>query len=253
MCPIVYQCPQFRHSLIRQITQSVTRRGSLLHPSLDTQHCRRAAHISVNLSQRLFPVPKRSGNDLLIIECNSTKLAADGMDLGTAFARLTKNDFARALLPNKRIVLVKTSTEYKLMRDLAETFYEHGRFRSILIVGHSNEAGLELTNAPVLCGWGALGKWLKPFKPEFIFLVACDAGRSAAVRQLFEPLKKSLRDVYASPVKLNPIQAAPLAVIIGELLCTGKIDDGNSLTARLVSYMNTGGPIYRWSYDETGP
>ena len=32
-------------------------------------------------------MPKRSGNDLLIIECNSTKLAADGMDLGTAFTR----------------------------------------------------------------------------------------------------------------------------------------------------------------------
>jgi hypothetical protein len=198
-------------------------------------------------------VPKRSGNDLLIIECNSTKLAADGMDIGTAFTRLTNNDFARALLPSKRIVLVKTSTEDRLMRDLAETFNEHGRFRSILIVGHSNEAGLELTNSPVLCCWGALGKWLKPFEPEFIFLVACDAGRSAAVRQLFEPLKKSLRDVYASPVELNPIQAAPLAVIIGELLCTGKIDDANSLSARLVSYMNTGGPIYRWSYDETGP
>ena len=52
----------------------------------------------------------------------------------------------------------------------------------------------------------------------------------------------------------NSIQSKlPRSVIIGELLCTGKIDDANYLSARLVSYMNTGGPIYRWSYDETGP
>jgi len=103
------------------------------------------------------------------------------------------------------------------------------------------------------CDWRTLGKWLQPFEPEFVFLVACEAGRSKAVRELFEPLKKTLRDVYASPAKLYGIQAAMLAIIIGELLCTGKIDDEHSLVTRLVSYIGTGSQVYRWSYDETGP
>jgi hypothetical protein len=66
-------------------------------------------------------------------------------------------------------------------------------------------------------------------------------------------LKESLRDVYASPAKLYGIQAAALAIIIGELLLTGEIDDDRSVTARLVNYASTGRQIYRWSYDETGP
>jgi hypothetical protein len=195
--------------------------------------------------------PRRK--DLLIIECNSTKLAADGMDLGTAFARLTNNDFAKALRPHKRIVLVRTSTEDKLMRDLAETFDEHGRFRSILIVGHSNQAGLELTDAPVLCGWRGVGDWLQPFEPEYVFLAACEAGKSAVVRELFVPMKKTLRHVYASPTTLHITQTPPLALLILMVLYNGKIDETHSGALRLGNYILTGGQLFRWKREETGP
>jgi hypothetical protein len=40
---------------------------------------------------------------------------------------------------------------------------------------------------------------------------------------------------------------------MGELLLTGDIDDEYSVAARLVNYAGTGGQIYRWNYEETGP
>jgi hypothetical protein len=175
------------------------------------------------------------------------------MDLGTAFARLTNNDFARALRPHKRIVLVRTSTEDRLMRDLAETFDEHGRFRSILIVGHSNQAGLELTSDSVLCSWRGVGNWLQPFEPEYVFLAACEAGKSAVVRDLFVPMKNTLRQVYASPTTLHITQTPPLAVLILMLLYNGKIDETHSGALRLGSYILTGGQLFRWRREETGP
>jgi hypothetical protein len=191
-------------------------------------------------------------NDLLIIECNSAKLAADGLNIGAAFANLLDNALAKALLPNKRIVLVKTSTEDKLRQDLADTFQERGRFRSILIVGHSNEVGLELTNAP-LRNWSVVGNWLQPFEPEFVFLAACESGKSAAVRDLFIPMKKTLRQVYASPAALHITQAPPLAVLILMLLKFGKIDETQSGALRLGNYILTGGQLFRWRREETGP
>jgi len=42
-------------------------------------------------------------------------------------------------------------------------------------------------------------------------------------------------------------------VLIGMLLWSDRIDDGNSITLRLINYISTGGQLYRWSRDETGP
>lgn len=191
-------------------------------------------------------------NELLIIECDSATLAADRLNLGTTFAGLLSNELVKPFLRHKIVALVQTSTADQLPGQFASAFEEYGRFRTILIVGHSNPAGLQVARDQ-FSDWRTVGHWLKPFDPKFIFLVACEAGKSETVRQLFGPRKRTLRDVYASPAKLYGTQVAPLAVIIGELLLTGKIDDEHSLTARLLNYISTGGQIYRWSYDETGP
>jgi len=195
-------------------------------------------------------VPTRPGNDLLIIECDSANLAADRLNLGKALADLLKHDAVKLVLRDTTVRLVQTSTARRLLEQFREVAEEH--FRAILVVAHSNPAGLQLASDK-FCAWRTFGNWLQPFEPEFVFLVACEAGGSETVRELFEPVKKTLRDVYASPAELYGIQAAALAVIIGELLLTGDIDDEHSVAARLVNYIGTGGQIYRWSYEETGP
>lgn len=183
---------------------------------------------------------------LLIVECDSRKLAADGLNLGSAFGRLVKTVF-----PEKGIAIVQTFSEQKLKEDLADVFHEHGRVRSILMVGHSNEAGLVLT-ADGLRSWSVVGNWLQKFEPEFCFLAACRAGKSEAVRDLFKPIK-TLRQIYASPAALYKNQTPPLAVLIGMLLKDGKIDEELSGALRLTNYVLTGGQLYRWKRAETGP
>jgi len=189
--------------------------------------------------------PAKSRSHLLIIECNSQRLAADGLNLGSVFGQLVKSVFSE-----KRIAVVQTSTEEQLKEDLAAVFQEFGRFRSILIVGHSNEAGLMLT-ADGLRTWDVAGNWLRAFEPEFCFLAACRAGRSEAVRKLFGPVP-SLRQIYASPAALYKNQLPPLAILIGMLLKDGKIDEDQSGALRIANYFLSGGQLYRWKRRETG-
>jgi hypothetical protein len=190
--------------------------------------------------------------DLLIIECDSGKLAADQLNLGSVLERLAGTNLARAVLANRRIAFVKTTTEEKLKQDLADTLQKHGRFRSVLVVGHSNEAGLVLTGDG-LRDWRTVGNWLRIFEPEFVFLVACEAGRSKALREIFDPMRKSLRQVFASPVALHRNQAPPLIVLILMLLIYGRIDEDQSGALRLANYALTGGQLFRWKRRETGP
>jgi len=195
---------------------------------------------------------KQPRKDLLIIECDSARLAADRLDLGTLYARLLTHDLVRPFLPHNAVTLIKTSTAAKLLEQFARAIEEHGRSRAILIVGHSNEAGLQLAS-DLFCNWGTVGEWLQPFEPQFIVLAACESGKSEAVRHLFEPLKKTLRDVYASPVKIYGPQAAALAVLIGMRLWYDGSGDRHSRALRVVNYIGTGGQLYHWSRNETGP
>jgi hypothetical protein len=214
---------------------------------------RKPAPGSTRAKQRPGQIKKRRPTraHLLIIECDSQALAADGLNLGTAFERLVNIDVTKGLLRNKRIVLVKTSTEDKLKQDLADTLEKFGRFRSILVVGHSNAVHLQLTSKDRY-RWRAVGNWLQKFEPEFLFLAACEAGRSEAVRDVFKPIK-TLRQIYASPAPLHKNQASPLAVLIGMLLIQGGIDEDQSGGLRLANYVLTGGQLFRWRREETGP
>lgn len=194
----------------------------------------------------------RPANDLLIIECDSESLARQRLNLGSAFYQLLNHDIAKLFLTKTSIVLLKTSTKSRLREQFATVFEHHGRFRAVLIVGHSNAEGIRIASDECI-EWRVLGTWLGPFRPEIIFLAACEAGKSVAVRDLFEPLNDTLREIYASPVKLYGPQAASFAVLIARLLWTGAIDENESTVTRLLNYVTTGGQIYRWRRAETGP
>lgn len=192
------------------------------------------------------PARKPPRSHLLIIECDSQKLASQGMHLGTGFSQVVK-----ALFPKKRIAIVQTSTEAKLKEDLAQVFTDYGRFRTILIVGHSDSQSLNFT-AGTPRPWATVGAWIRIFEPEFLFLAACEAGRSEAVRNVFGTVE-SLRQIYASPVSLYRIHTAPLGVLIFMLLANGRINPEQSQALRLVHYVVSGGQLYRWRRNETGP
>jgi hypothetical protein len=182
----------------------------------------------------------------LVVECQAERLAEQTLDFGRRIVPVLS-----AMFPKKRIVLVPTSSVSKLGPALADTFTRYGRFRSVLVVGHSNAAGLRLTNDH-FCAWGAVGRWLAKFEPEFLFLAACEAGRSEAVRELFAPIP-SLREAYASPIRFYSDQLAPLVLLTVLVLQQRRIDAAVSSVARVSNWFITGGQLFRWRRGETGP
>jgi len=181
-----------------------------------------------------------------VIECNAAKLAGQGLQLGTPFGQTVK-----ALFPTKRIAVVKTFTEDTLRTDLASVFAQYGRFRAILIVGHSNHRGLELTSDG-LRRWAAIGNWLSIFEPEYLFLAACEAGQSVAVRDIFGSVDH-LRQIYGSPVAMQKIDTGPLAILIYRLLADGRINATDSKALRAFHLCLAGGPLFHWRRSEVGP
>ena len=182
---------------------------------------------------------------LLVLECHEQKLAGQALNFGSKTV-----PFLKALFPTKCIVLVPTSSLSELGPSLAEASAKYGRFRSVVVVGHSNAMGLQLTNDH-FCSWQAVGQWVTKFEPEFLFLAACEAGRSEAVRSLFAPIP-SLQEVYASPIHFYAGQSAPLVGLIALALKDRKIDSDASSFMRTLNYAITGGQIFRWRRGEVG-
>jgi hypothetical protein len=198
------------------------------------------------LQRRGKAVRRAARSHLLIIECDSAKLASQGLHLGTGFSQLVTTAF-----PKKCIAIVQTSTEKKLNEDLWKVHEKYGCFRTVLIVGHSNATELALTAASRR-SWATVGRWIAIFKPELLFLAACEAGQSEAVRNVFDNVG-SLRQIYGSPVTLHKMHTAPMGVMLFMLLARGKINAKQSEALRIASYILTGGQMFRWRRDETGP
>jgi hypothetical protein len=189
---------------------------------------------------------QRPAAHLLIIECESVKLARDGLAIGTEVKRL-----AEVFFPKKRVLLVQTSSPGELLKTLAEISEKDSRFRSVLVIGHSNAHGLKLTSDP-LCSWNVAGEWIARFKPKFLLLTACEAGRSLPAGKLFETVK-SLKAVYASPNKLYREQAYILLLVLHQLLERRSVDKELFAIAQTINFFATGGIFFKWTKREFRP
>lgn len=181
---------------------------------------------------------------LLIIECEPDKLARQQLDFGTRVAAVFTLLFAK-----RKIVLVKASSREELCRALGEVRQAHDRFRAILVVGHSNEQGLQLTSDEFY-SWQAVGEWVKPFHPEILLLAACRAGRSKGIVHLFEQIG-TLRETYASPVMLFRDQTHPFVLLLGAVVKNRKIEQGFVRTIQTAGYLLTDAVIYRFKRNES--
>ena len=199
-------------------------------------------------TSRSSQVPRQRrppASHLLVIECEPKKLAQHQLDFGSKITTLLRLAFL-----NKKIVLVKASSRDELCRALGETLQAHDRFRTVLIVGHSNAQGLQLTPDDFY-EWSTIGGWLKPFQPEFLVLAACSAGRSEGIGHLFEQIK-TLREIYASPISLFRDQTHPFALLLGAVLKHRKIDE-TFRGLQSAGYLFTDAIIYRFKRKDTRP
>jgi len=127
---------------------------------------------------------------------------------------------------------------------------ECSRSNTILVVGHSNQYGLQLANGD--CGfqeWWVIAKWLESFRPKTLVFVACLAARFDGAKALFEGIK-SLHTVYGSPLKLYPQQVAPLIVLAVALMNRWKIPEDLKMSVQVATFLNSRGVLYRWTRRE---
>ncbi len=189
--------------------------------------------------------PTRHYRDLLVIECQAALLQKQSLNVGSGAAAILQS-----WCPGKKIDLVQTSSVSQLCEDLGSLAEQNIRYRAILIVGHSNERGLCLTNNNV-CPWNIVGQWFAKFEPKSLFLAACKAGRSNAVRALFDPLP-SLRNVCASPKALYADQTYGLILLVASALHAQRLDGTWSRFVRTLNYCATQSQLYVWKRNEIG-
>src|SRR5260370_18357269 len=148
---------------------------------------------------------RRAASALLVIECDAGRLAAQGLAVGQSIC-----DLIHGFHPRAKTQLIQTSTLSELQRSLGSAGQSHGRFRLVILIGHSNANGIQWTKAQFLT-WSQVGAWLNYFEPTSVFLTACDAGRLPVARCLFTAMPH-LRRVYGSPTKLAVNQNHPLII-----------------------------------------
>ena len=192
-------------------------------------------------SQRTVKKPRRRpAAHLLVMECHTKRLHKEGLAFGTALHQR----FSQAH-QDKVITLAATDTRQELRERLGEIRMSHDRYRSVVIVAHSNTQGLLLTSED-FCDWTVLAAWLRELSPEHLFLVACDAGQLSGICTLFAGLP-SLRKVYASPVPINPEQAQHLELLIQELLRERRVDETTLRITQALSFVASRGVLFRWT------
>lgn len=181
---------------------------------------------------------------LLVVECQTEKLNQQGLGLGFQVFTIARKSF-----PQKNIEFVGTSSISDLVQSFGHLSDRYEQFRVILMVGHSNSLGLNLTGDK-FCEWSVVGNWLAPFKPKILLLAACQAGRFEAAGKLFTAIK-SLRELYASPVSLYRDQSDPLVALIVALLQSRRLEDSEVKFLQVFNYLKTEGLIFRWQRTET--
>jgi len=145
---------------------------------------------------------------ILVIQFDSEKLEADGLDLAP-FAQ------AAALFAGSTAVeMVRATTQDDLHTKLATLV---GRtFAVVATIGHSNESHIRIAPDAAV-SWDAYAEYLKPFEPKRLAIVACRAGQAAPVGRLFARLPK-LRRVYATPARANRRMGSVMVLLLPYLV-----------------------------------
>ncbi len=176
---------------------------------------------------------------LLIIEAQTSLLHQQQMAFGTNLHAVLSSRYA-----DKIISLAATNLRSELTDRLGTIRTAHARYRTIFIVAHGNSTGIKLTNED-FCTWTVLAAWLKEFSPEHLFLVACDAGQLKGICDLFMAIP-SLRKIYASPLPINPDQAAYLTNLVEQLLTDRRVDETMLRVIQAASFLMEKAVLFQW-------
>lgn len=164
---------------------------------------------------------------VLIVECDIVKLERQDLALGDQLYAAVK-----LACPRNLVDLVRADTKANLLKQLGAIAETSQRYRSIVIIGHSNRDGLRLTS-DAFVEWDAVANWFSPFDPHRMILIACEAGRWLPCAALFKGIS-GLKEIYGSPVPAYKNQALFVLGLVLHALKAEKIDKG------LIQLMQTG-------------
>ncbi len=185
---------------------------------------------------------------VLVVECDSAKLAQQNLALGEQLCSLIKQAF-----PLNPVDLVQSDTEAGLLEKVRE-LHEKGRpYRSIIVVGHSNQDGLMISSDRFI-GWGGVANWFKSFDPHRIILIACNAGRWLPCTALFSGMP-TLKEIFGSPAPAHKDQAFAVLFIVLHILGAQKADADTLRLIQAGNFLLTKGLMLRRSrreYEESG-
>jgi hypothetical protein len=195
-----------------------------------------------NIADRAMNTNKidRRRKGVLIVECDSAKLERQNLALGHQLHAAVKLAF-----PRNPVELARADTRADLLKRLGTLAETGQRYRSIVIIGHSNRNGLQLTS-DMFFEWGAVARWFGPFDPHRIILIACEAGRWLPCAALFNGIP-CLKEIYGSPVPTYKDQALFVLVLVLYALGAKQTDRallqlmqaGNLLITKGLMFRNT--------------
>lgn len=183
-------------------------------------------------------VARHVRSSVLILECDSAKLAAQSLSSARQLDRIVA-----AVAPSAQRYLVTTTRRQELLSQLAQCKEECGKVDVVVMCGHSNKDKLCLT-ADWRAPWNEVAQWIAPFSPKAVVLIACQAGRWLPSKALFDGVL-TLREIYGPPASITDQQAILVQLLVPYLLNNGRLNIGVFQMLQIANFALTRGVIFR--------
>lgn len=195
--------------------------------------------------------------DVLMVECDSGKLERQGLSVAE-----TLTDFGRELraalssmlrhvdqssLPVS-IEILRVHNNRDLLSGLQGLEEKYRGVRTMLVVGHANETGLQMT-PDRFAPWSEVGLWFQRLKPAQVALLACKSGQPQAAQALSAALP-TVRNVLAAPgLAVKPLWPWMSAWLLAKSFKVAISPDAQMLFQGAASLL-TKSVVYHWNRKE---
>lgn len=186
---------------------------------------------------------RSQGPSVLVIQADSEKLEADGLDLSEIAGFVSQ---LSGLISATRARVGRTTT-FVTFRSLVEEVAAQGRWDVVVLIGHSNSEGFRVASDRFL-SWEQVAVELRPLRPRRMILIACKGGRSPGASHLFGKLR-DLRRIFACPVNCTRDLGA---VLLGAVpwVVEKKAPSARTIrNAQVLAALGVGGQVRHWQRD----
>jgi hypothetical protein len=118
------------------------------------------------------------------------------------------------------------------------------RFDIIVVIAHSNNAIIRHASDDWR-EWPAFAKYLEPFAPRQLALIACAAGGHEVATPLFAALPR-LDRIFASPECVNVDLANLILLVAGYSMTSGRAKSGVVPWLKFIALIRTGRRLKVW-------